>query len=67
MYILIALATMTTLGNYSTQASCQSAIRQIYNQQIDPYNLISPAQKKEVLDIQMKYKAPREYRCQKTK
>ena len=56
---------MTNLGTYPTQARCEAAVRQIYNQQIDPYNLISPAQKKEILDIQMKYKAPREYRCQK--
>ena len=65
MYTLIALLTMTNLGTFPTQARCEAAVRQIYNQQIDPYNLISPAQKKEVLDIQMKYKAPREYRCQK--
>lgn len=65
MYILIALLTMTNLGTFPTQARCEAAVRQIYNQQIDPYNLISPAQKKEILDIQMKYKAPREYRCQK--
>lgn len=65
MYILIALLTMTTLGTYPTQAHCEDAVRQIYSQKIDPYNLISPAQKKEILDIQMKYKAPKEYRCQK--
>jgi hypothetical protein len=65
MYILIALLTMTTLGTYPTQARCEDAVRQIYSQKIDPYNLISPAQKKEILDIQMKYKAPKEYRCQK--
>lgn len=65
MYTLIALLTMTNLGTFPTQARCEAAVRQIYNQQIDPYNLISPAQKKEVLDIQMKYRAPREYRCQK--
>lgn len=65
MYILIALLTMTTLGTYPTQDRCEDAVRQIYSQKIDPYNLISPAQKKEILDIQMKYKAPKEYRCQK--
>ena len=65
MYVLIALLTMTNLGTYPTQARCEAAVRQIYSQRIDPYNLISPAQKREILDIQMKYKAPREYRCQK--
>lgn len=65
MYTLIALLTMTTLGTYPTQARCEAAVRQIYSQKIDPYNLISPAQKKEILDIQMKYRAPKEYRCQK--
>lgn len=65
MYTLIALLTLTNLGTYSSQASCQSAIRQIYSQKIDPYNMISPAQKKEILDIQMKYRAPKEYLCKK--
>ena len=65
MYILIALLTMTNLGTYPTQARCEAAVRQIYNQQIDPYNLIAPSQKAQILDIQMKYKAPKEYRCQK--
>lgn len=65
MYILIALLTMTTLGTYPTQASCEDAVRQIYMQKLDPYNVIPSKQKKEILDIKMKYSAPREYRCQK--
>ena len=65
MYTLIALLTMTTLGTYPTQARCEAAVRQIYAQQLDPYNLIGPAQKKPILDIKMKYNAPREYRCQR--
>jgi hypothetical protein len=65
MYILIALLTMTTLGTYPTQARCEDAIRQIYTQKLDPYNMIDPKQKKEVVDIQMRYRAPKEYRCQK--
>lgn len=65
MYILIALLTMTNLGTFPTQSRCEAAVRQIYNQQIDPYNLIAPAQKKEILDSQMKYFAPKQYRCQK--
>lgn len=65
MYTLIALLTMTTLGTYPTQARCEAAVRQIYAQKLDPYNMIDPKQKNEILDIQMKYRAPREYRCQK--
>lgn len=65
MYVLIALLTMTNLGTFPTQARCEAAVRQIYSQKIDPYNLIAPSQKKQILDIQMKYKAPTEYRCQK--
>lgn len=65
MYVLIALLTMTNLGNYPTQARCEAAVRQIYAQKMDPYNLIDPKQKKIILDSQMKYVAPNEYRCQK--
>jgi hypothetical protein len=65
MYVLIALLTMTTLGSYPTQARCEDAVRQIYMQKLDPYNVIPAQQKKEILDIKMKYSAPKEYRCQK--
>jgi hypothetical protein len=65
MYTLIALLTMTTLGSYPTQARCEAAVRQIYAQQLDPYNMMEPAAKKKVLALKMKYVAPREYRCQK--
>jgi hypothetical protein len=65
MYTLIALLTMTTLGSYPTQARCEAAVRQIYAQQMDPYNMMEPAAKKKVLALKMKYVAPREYRCQK--
>lgn len=65
MYTLIALLTMTTLGTYPTQARCEAAVRQIYAQKLDPYNMIDAKQKNKILDIQMKYSAPREYRCQK--
>jgi len=65
MYILIALATMTTLGSYPTQARCEAAVRQIYAQKMDPYNVMDPAVKRQVLKIKMQYSAPREYRCQK--
>ena len=65
MYILIALFTMTNLGSYPTQARCEAAVRQIYAQQLDPYNMMEPAAKKKVLALKMKYVAPKEYRCQK--
>ena len=65
MYILIVLATMTNLGSYPTQARCEDAVRQIYAQQMDPYNMMDPSVKRNVLAIRMKYNAPREYRCQK--
>lgn len=65
MYTLIALLTMTNLGSYPTQARCEAAVRQIYAQQMDPYNMMEPAAKKKVLALKMKYVAPREYRCQK--
>ena len=65
MYILIVLATMTNLGSYPTQARCEDAVRQIYAQQMDPYNTMDSAVKRNVLAIKMKYNAPREYRCQK--
>ena len=65
MYTLIALLTMTTLGSYPTQARCEAAVRQIYAQQMDPYNMMDPIAKKKVLALKMKYVAPREYRCQK--
>ena len=65
MYILIVLATMTNLGSYPTQARCEDAVRQIYAQQMDPYNMMDPTVKRNVLAIRMKYNAPREYRCQK--
>jgi hypothetical protein len=65
MYILIVLATMTNLGSYPTQARCEAAVRQIYAQQLDPYNMLEPAVKRNLVAIRMKYNAPREYRCQK--
>jgi hypothetical protein len=65
MYILIVLATMTNLGTYPTQARCEAAVRQIYAQQMDPYNIMDPAVKQKVLALKMKYSAPKQYRCQK--
>lgn len=65
MFVLIALATMTNLGSYPTQTRCETAIRQIYAQQMDPYNMMDPAVKQRTLNLKMQYIAPREYRCQK--
>lgn len=65
MYVLIALLTMTNLGSYPTQARCEAAIRSIYEQKLDPYHVMAESPKQRVLELQMKYSAPREYRCQK--
>ena len=65
MYILIALFTMTNLGSYPTQARCEVAVRQIYAQRMDPYNIMDPVVKRRILNIKMQYSAPKEYRCQK--
>ena len=65
MYTLIALLTMTNLGSYPTQARCEAAVRQIYAQKMDPYNMMDPAAKQKMLTLKMKYVAPKEYRCQK--
>ena len=65
MFILIALATMTNIGTFPTQARCETAVRHIYEQKADPYQLMPQDTLKKVLDIQMKYSAPKEFRCQK--
>ena len=65
MFILIALATMTNLGSYPTHDRCKTAIREIYAQKLDPYNVMEAATKQRVLSIQLKYAAPKEYRCQR--
>ena len=65
MYILIALLTMTNLGAYPTQARCEAAVRGIYEQKLDPLHLIPPETLKEVIDLQMRYSAPRDYVCLK--
>lgn len=65
MYVLIALLTMTNLGNYPTQARCEAVIRSIYEQKTDPYHLMDRATLKRVTDLQMRYSAPKEYRCKK--
>lgn len=65
MYILIALATMTNLGTFPTQERCQTAIRHIYEQKLDPYQMMNQTSLKKVVELQMKYTAPKEFRCQK--
>lgn len=65
MFTLIVLATMTNLGSYPTQARCEAAIRGIYEQKVDPYQMMNQASLKKVVDIQMKYSAPKQYRCQR--
>lgn len=65
MFILIALATMTNLGTFPTQARCEAAIRHIYEQKLDPYQMMNQTSLKKVVELQMKYTAPKEFRCQK--
>lgn len=65
MFTLIVLATMTNLGSYPTQARCEAAMRGIYEQRIDPYQMMQPSDLKRVVDIQMRYSAPKQYRCQR--
>ena len=66
MYDLIFLATMTLVSpNHKTLASCQTAIREIYIQQLDPYKVIPKAELKSIVDNKMLYSAPKEYRCVK--
>lgn len=65
MFTLIVLATMTTLGTYPTQARCEAAIRGIYEQRIDPYHVMQDVDRKRIVDIQMRYSAPKQYRCQR--
>lgn len=65
MFTLIVLATMTNLGTFPTQARCEAAIRSIYEQKVDPYQMIPQPTLKKVIDVQMKYDAPLKYRCQK--
>lgn len=66
MYDLIFLATMTLVSpNHKTLESCQTAIREIYIQQLDPYNVIPKSELKVIVDSKMRYSAPKEYRCVK--
>ncbi len=64
MYVLIALLSMTNLGTYHTRASCENAIRSIYVQRTDPYGYMDPKMLKRVVDLQVRYSAPKEFRCQ---
>ncbi len=67
-FVLIALLTNTQVGEYRTMQSCQNAIRAIYEQKVDPLRIVrqkDPAKFKQIVDISMKYSAPREYLCQR--
>lgn len=65
MFTLLVLATSTAIGDYRTQSACQAAIRQIYTQKLDPYHLMPRDTLKQVIDMQMRYSAPKEYACLK--
>ena len=67
-FVLIALLTNTQVGEYRTMENCQYAIRSIYEQKVDPLQFLrknDPVRFKQIIDIRMKYSAPREYICQK--
>ena len=70
-YILLFVALQgnlppANLGTYPSEASCQSAIRAIYENKMTPKGVaITPQMTdtiKQVVDLQMQYQ--REYRCQ---
>ena len=65
MYTLMVIATSTALGTFSSLPACRSAIRQVYTQKMDPYHTIPPETIKQVIDIKMRYSAPRDYVCLK--
>ena len=67
MFTLIALVTSTSIGEYKNLGACQAAIRQIYTQKVDPYNLLPKETVKKIVDIQIKYNSPKEYICIKNK
>ena len=67
-FVLIAILTNTQVGEYRSMESCQAAVRAIYEQSVDPLNIIrqkDPAKSKQIIEIRMKYSAPREYLCQR--
>ncbi len=63
MFVLIALLTDTMMGTYSTQRSCQNAIRSVYERKVDPMNMMDPKIRVQVVNLKMKYSAPKEYIC----
>lgn len=63
MFVLIALVSNTMLGTYPTEKRCMDATRAIYERRIDPMQVMQPKVKGQLLDIYMKYTAPREYLC----
>lgn len=65
MFTLLALATSTAIADYRTLTECRAAIRQIYTQQVDPYHLMPRDTLKQVVDLQMRYSAPKDYVCLK--
>jgi hypothetical protein len=66
MYTLIVIATSTALGSFGSLPACHAAIRQIYTQKLDPYHTVPAETLKQVIDLQMRYSAPRDYICLNT-
>jgi hypothetical protein len=66
MFTLMVIATSTAVGTFTSLPACQAAIRQIYTQKLDPYQSIPPETLKQVIDLQMRYSAPKDYVCLRT-
>jgi len=64
-YTLILLANSSFVGYYSSQESCEQAVRAIYSKRVDPYGYMHSSIRNNTVDIMMKHKYPREYLCQK--
>lgn len=59
-YILVALMTQTSLGQYANLASCQNALRSMYVAKVAPESASNPVVIK-AIDTQVKYQ--RDYAC----
>lgn len=62
-FVLIALITNTMLGTYPTEQSCKNAIRSMYDRRVDPLRVMDNDIRRQVVDLNMKYSAPKEYIC----
>lgn len=63
VYNLILLVNSSFVGAYPTEQACIQAARAIYEQAIDPYRKLGDKDREDALDLIMKYRFPRDYRC----